>query len=106
MSKEMREQINKVKNWNPFLNESNFHIPDETVDRTGNYKYDVGDVVVFLNYDYSAKRGKIVSLEKRGMNNQLWNHYLVELEDGKTTIVDEGDILDDKTKSSRFYNPD
>jgi hypothetical protein len=106
MSKEIRQMIDKVKNFKQFVNESNFYIPDETVDRTGNYKYDVGDDVVFLNYDYSSKRGKIVSLEKRGMNNQLWNHYLVELDNGKTQIVDEHDILDDDTKSSRFYNPD
>jgi len=106
MSKEMREQINRVKNWKQFLNESNFHIPDETEDRTGNYKYKVGDAVVFLNCDYSTKRGIIVSLEKRGMNNQLWNHYLVKLDNGKTEIVDEHDILDGNTKSSRFYNPD
>lgn len=73
--------------------ESNFYIPDETEDRSGNYKYSVGDVVVFLNYDYSSSRGKILELTKRGMNNQLWNYYLIELSDGKTKIVDESDIL-------------
>lgn len=73
--------------------ESVFYIPDETEDRSGNYKYEVGDDVVFLNYDYSSSRGKILELTKHGMNNQLWNHYLIELSDGKTKIVDESDIF-------------
>ena len=63
MSKEMREHIDRVKNWKQFLNED-FGVPDddeniETIegdieydDFIFNYKVDVVDNLGFINYDF------------------------------------------------------
>ena len=63
MSKEMREHIDRVKNWKQFLNED-FGVPDddeniETIegdieydDFIFNYKVDVVDNLGFIDYDF------------------------------------------------------
>lgn len=72
------------------VNEQNlFHIPKEKRNPETKHKFKIGDEVEIENADYSTSTGVIVDLGVNYINNIGYNTYLVDLDNGKTTIVDE-----------------
>lgn len=86
MSKNIKTSLNEF-----LCEQNNFSmIPS---DKSGDYKYEEGDFVLFANANYSENRGTIVELTKSGMNNQLWNYYKIKTKTGKIETIDENDII-------------
>lgn len=83
MTKLVMEQIKE---------QSKFHIPDENLNPENPHKYQIGDEIEFETHDYSTEHGVIKDLGTNYINRYGYNTYVVELENGKTTIVDEKDI--------------
>lgn len=79
MSKKMREQINKVKNWKPFLNEN---------------KNDEKTILIrskidkSFRFDITYKDDKIIKTEIQGdnqdkMNDESWLNLIINVNVGK-----------------------
>lgn len=124
MSKEIREQIDRVKNWEQFLNESTDRFTSRDVTRSIFDSLSDEQIEDWSFEDYHKvikKYGKYWKLEKVNPKSLKFNEdfdddtvedYLYSLENGKElspiTVDDKNEIIDGnhRAKASLIYGKD